>query len=155
MAFRDLVESRIQEAMAAGHFSRLRGEGRPQRFDNNEDLAGDNWLGFKILRDADLLPEWLMLARDIERAQERLDRIDRRHDELTATVRASGRWESAFPAIARLRSEYETEARALRRMQDRFNHDAPSIRLERPAIWVEHHLARLDARVSSPLASTR
>src|SRR5690606_34884129 len=120
------------------------GEGRPQRFDNREDLAGDNWLGFKMLRDADMLPEWLMLARDIERAQAELDRIDRRHEELTDTVRASGRWEVAYPGIARLRAEYETAARTLRRMQDRFNHDAPSIKLERPAIWVEHHLARLD-----------
>lgn len=151
MAYRDLVESRIQEAMAAGHFSNLRGEGQRQRYDDAESLAGEQWLGHKMLKDANLLPEWLMLARDIERALEQLASLDRSHAELTDSARETGRWESTLPAISRLRAKYEEQARAVRRMQDRFNHDAPSIRLERPAIWVEHHLDRLDCRLSCPL----
>lgn len=152
MAYRDLVESRIQEAMAAGQFANLRGQGKRQLFNDSDSLAGDQWLGYKILRDGDLLPEWLMLAKDIERAQHRLNAIDRRHAELADSARAAGSWEVAFPALMRLRSQFETQGREVRRMQDRFNHDAPSIRLERPAIWVEYHLDRLDARLSCPIA---
>jgi hypothetical protein len=148
MNFAELVETRIQEAIEAGAFEGLEGVGRPLANDASEQLAGDNWMGFKILRNANLLPPWLELAREIEAAEARLAAIDRRHAEWVSLAAASGDWKRLGPAIARLRTQYEEAARSLRKQQDRFNVDSPGISLERPGVWVEHELERLDARVA-------
>lgn len=147
MPYEDLVESRIQDAMAAGAFSRLKGEGKPFAFGPDHELAGEQWAGHHILQNGGMLPEWLMLAREIELDQERLRELDRRHEELVAGVATADDWGRVAVAIRQAQSAFETAARALRRKQDRFNHDAPSMALERPGIWVEHHLERLTARL--------
>jgi Domain of unknown function (DUF1992) len=148
MSMEDLIESRISDAMAAGAFEGLRGAGKPFRFDPRESLgAGEDWLGHKILQNGDLLPPWLMLAKEIERETTLLAEVDKRHAEWVGIASASGQWHRHAGALRRLRADYEGRARALRRKQDRFNMDAPSIALERPGIWVERELLRLDDRL--------
>ena len=64
--------------MAAGAFDNLPGRGKPFVWNNEaESAAGDNWLGFKLLRDGGYLPEWLNLGREIEIDLEALAVIDR------------------------------------------------------------------------------
>ena len=151
VSIEEIIESRIQEAMTAGFFSNLPGEGKPLVFDKAEQLAGDQWMGYKLLRDASLLPEWLMLAKDIERALDELSEIDGLHAAHVELARTTGNWEYYFPAIAHERERFEKLARETRRKQDRYNHDAPSLHLERPGIWVERRLERMDQRIASPL----
>jgi hypothetical protein len=146
----EVIESRIQEAMKAGVFSNLPGEGKPLVFDKAEQLAGDQWMGFKLLRDASLLPEWLMLAKEIERSVNELAEIESRHGAHVAMARETGDWERYFPAILHERERFVQLARETRAKQDQFNFDAPSVHLERPGIWIERRLERMDARVSSP-----
>lgn len=143
MGLEELIESRIQEAMAAGAFEGLKGAGAPFDRDPAKDLAGDQSMGFTILQNGGLLPEWLMLAREIEAETERLAALDRRHAEWVALAAETGQWEKHRPALRNLRHSYEAAARALRKKQDRYNMDAPMVALERPGIWVEHHLQRL------------
>jgi len=150
-----MIESRIQDAVAAGLFSNLPGEGKPLAPVDDEGLAGDNWLGFKMLKDANILPAWLELAKEIETDAQKLDAIDSRHAEWVDLAHESGDWRRFRPALDRLRAQYAERAFALRRKQDRFNHDAPGIRLERPGIWVEHHLARLEERERAARALER
>jgi hypothetical protein len=145
MSLERAIESQIQEAMAAGLFDNLPGAGRPLRFDGNEN--DPNWLGHHILKNANVLPGWLELARDIERALERLAAIDDAHRRLCEQAAATGDWEGHRTAILHARQRYETLAREIRRQQDRFNLDAPGIRTERPGIWVEYQLEQLDARI--------
>ncbi len=135
--------------MAAGAFDNLQGADEPLRFSAAEQLAGDNWLGFHILRNGGMLPAWLGLAREIEDDQRRLDVLDARHADVVAVAAETGDWPAYVRAIRHYRRAFEDGARALRKKQDRFNHDAPGIRTERPAIWVEYHLERLDARLRS------
>lgn len=139
MSHQDLVENRIQDAIAAGHFSGLPGEGAPLRF----DPAGENWLGYKILRDSGSLPAWLLLAREIERAEHDLRRLEARYTEWVHLARHSGRWGSHAAGLQNLARRIREAALALRRMQDRYNIEAPSLALERPGLWVEHRLAAL------------
>jgi hypothetical protein len=155
VGYLEAVDARIRDALAAGQFSGLPGEGKPLQFRPEESLAGDNWIGFKVLQNGGLIPEWLNAGRDIELARERLADVDRRHAELIDGARRSDAWESTWLAIRGLRDEYETRARELRKMQEKFNWDAPGRLSQRPPIWVEYHLERLDARLSSPLGSSR
>lgn len=145
MSLERAIESQIQEAMAAGLFDNLPGAGRPLRLEGNEN--DPNWLGHHILKNANVLPEWLELARDIERGLQRLASIDDAHRRLCEQAATTGDWEGHHLAIRHARQRYETLAREVRRLQDRFNLEAPGIRTERPGIWVEYQLERLDARI--------
>jgi hypothetical protein len=149
MSLQRLAESRLNEAIQAGLLDDLRLAGTPLAYDPADDLAGDDRLGFRVLKNGGMLPEWLTLAREIETAERELAALDARHREWVAAASASGDWGRYQPILDRLRDSYEQHARALRRKQDRFNLDAPSIALERPAIWVEYHLQRLDQRVQA------
>lgn len=148
MSYLRLVEDRIREAAESGAFAHLPGAGKPLAFDERDALAGDDALGYRMLRNANMLPAWLALAREIEQRWRELDRLDARHETLVAHIARSGDWERGDSLIAAARGAYEAAARALRREQDRFNMDAPGIALERPGIWVEFHLERLDRRAA-------
>ncbi|HMO53109.1 MAG TPA: DUF1992 domain-containing protein [Tepidiformaceae bacterium] len=147
MSLEKAIESQIQEAMAAGAFDNLPGAGKPQEFTLAEQLAGDNWLGFKMLQNGGMVPVWLDAGREIEKDLERLQRIDDNHASLCAQAARHGHWDAFRPSIARARERYEELARQVRKKQDRFNNDAPGPRTQRPALWVEYHLERLDRRV--------
>ncbi|MEO9255833.1 MAG: DUF1992 domain-containing protein, partial [Tepidiformaceae bacterium] len=88
MSFDQLIESQIQEAMEAGAFDNLPGAGKPLQFTDQERMAGDNWLGYKVLQNGGMLPEWLSLAREIELDREAIDRADAQHAELVALAAA-------------------------------------------------------------------
>ena len=103
-------------------------------------------LGFKMLENGGYVPEWLNLGREIEIDLEALALIDRNHQEYCDNSKTPSDWRAAGPALDRLRQSYEKKAREIRKKQDRFNHDAPGIRSQRPAIWVEYHLERLTER---------
>jgi len=147
MGLEQLIETQIQEAMEAGAFDHLPGAGKPLAWSDLERLAGDNWLGYKVLQNGGMLPDWLGLARDIERDQEQLTSLDQRHAALCESAVAEGDWPRYLPGLHSLVSRYEELARELRKKQDRFNMNAPSLRSERPAIWVEYHIERLRARM--------
>ena len=147
MKFEQLVENRILEAIEAGVFEGLAGERAPLPRRDADRLAGDLWLAHHIFGNAGTLPEWLDLARTIERDRERLATIEGDHGALVERARKTGEWRRLAPLIAERRREFRRAARALRAKQDRYNMEAPSVANERPAIWVEERLRRLDARV--------
>ncbi|MEX0783008.1 MAG: DUF1992 domain-containing protein [Dehalococcoidia bacterium] len=147
MSFEKLIERRIRDAVAEGAFDNLKGTGQPLHLSDAENLAGENWLGYKILQNGDLLPDWLMLAKEIEVDRERLAALDARHADAVALAASSGDWPAHAASIQRRRDAFEQAACDLRCKQDRYNQSAPSMHLERAGIWVEHHLARLDARL--------
>ena len=144
-----LIESQIQDAMAAGAFSNLPGAGKPLPPTDAEKLAGENWLGFKVLQNGGMLPEWLTLGREVELEQEALDRIDAEHRQLVNAATETGDWPRFEPAIAYAERRFAERARELRKKQDRFNVKAPGPRSQRPGIWVEFHVERLQRRVAA------
>ena len=153
MSFDKLIESKIQDAIKAGSFNGLRGEGQPLRGIRPTDaLAGENWLGFKILENGDMLPLWLTLGREIELDSHAVDRLEAQYLDWVGLAGATGDWERYAPALRRARKRFCTAARELRSKQDRFNIDAPSIRLERPQIWVEGRMERVDAKLRAARA---
>ncbi len=147
MRFERLVERRILGAMEEGAFKGLAGEGRPLPPRDAGRLAGDLRLAHHVLANANALPEWLELARDIERDAARLDDIEREHAALVRRAAGDGGWRALAPRIAERRRAFAEAARALRARQDRYNLEAPGILAERPGVWVEERLRRLDARV--------
>lgn len=148
MGFRGPVESQILEAMAAGLFDGLPGAGKP--LDLDDAGGGDDWAAFRVLRNNGLLPDWLMQGRAIEQALSRLAAVDREHEAACALPLSGPEAQAArCDAIARARSRYIALAHEIRAMQERFNRDAPGARSQRPALWVEYHVERLDRRAAA------
>ncbi|MEP6871928.1 MAG: DUF1992 domain-containing protein [Anaerolineaceae bacterium] len=143
MSFEKVIESLIQEAIAQGAFDNLPGAGKPLPLDHQELMAGENWLGYKVLLNGGLVPEWLGLGQEIERDLQKLRQIESQHQSLIDLPAASGDWDRHRVALAHTFKRYEDHARSIRRKQDSYNLTAPGRLTERPALWVEHHLERL------------
>ena len=145
MGLEKLVESQINEAIASGAFDHLAGAGRPLPPPSDaEKLAGDHWMGFKVLQNGGMVPEWLALGREIERDCEELARRERIY--LETCDAASEAREGLDRAAAHALARYETLAHEIRKKQERFNFKAPGPRSQRPPIWVEFHVERLAGR---------
>ena len=144
MSFEKLVESRIRESLDAGAFIGLRGEGQPLKTNGAEALAGDDWMGFHILQSADALPVWLLLGREIEHDLLELQHRRERYRRLYAAARRSGKAETFNLDLEIRREAYRALAIAIRRKQDQFNLSAPGRLSERPGLWVEYEVAKLD-----------
>src|SRR5687768_13159595 len=81
----DLTERRIRAAQDEGLFDNLPGRGRPLALDDNP-LAGDMQVGFRLLKNAGFAPDWIELDKEIraevEALRERRERAPRRVAEL-------------------------------------------------------------------------
>jgi hypothetical protein len=149
VGYESVVDQQIKEAIAAGAFDNLPGAGQPLRWSEAEQLAGDSWLGYKMLQNGGMLPEWLGLAREIESDLEKLEGLDRQHEQICALAVADGAWEREAAALCHVTGKFEELARSIRRRQDRWNISAPGIRSQRPGLWVEYHLERLRQRIAA------
>ena len=65
-ALRRVAERRIEEAMEEGKFDNLPGKGKPIVFDDDPMTPPHLRLVNRILKNANILPEWLQIYRDIE-----------------------------------------------------------------------------------------
>ncbi|MEP7215330.1 MAG: DUF1992 domain-containing protein [Anaerolineaceae bacterium] len=143
MSFEKVIESAIQEAIAEGMFDNLPGAGKPLPFNDQELMAGENWLGYKVLLNGGMVPGWLDLGHQIESDLQKLRQLESQHQSLIDLAVSTGDWERNRIALGHALKRYEDHARSVRRKQDNYNLSAPGMRTERPAIWVEHHLERL------------
>ncbi len=98
-----IVEEQIRDAQQNGEFDDLAGQGKPLQYDDDETaLEGDLKMAHHILKNADALPFWIELDKEIRARQEYC------HDLLAQIHTASS------PAIRRkLVSDYRTEAKAV------------------------------------------
>jgi hypothetical protein len=90
--FEKLVEKRIQEAYDNGEFDNLPGKGKPL---NLEDLSGipeDLRMGFKVLKNAGVLPEEMQLKKEIYNLEQLISASDLNPQDLdTAKAKLVGK----------------------------------------------------------------
>jgi len=129
--WRILAERRIEEAIAAGAFEGLSGEGKPLRLQGYPH-ADPAWrLAFHILENAGLRPRWVELTIEV---RERL-RQER------AQFEADLCREAAQEAARRRYAECLTEVNAL---IDELNLLAPCDHFRRPRLSIEREITRLE-----------
>ncbi len=68
----EIVEQIIQDAIRAGEFSNLAGQGKPLKLDDDRSTPEHLRLAHKLLKDNDLAPDWIMEGRSLEEARVRL-----------------------------------------------------------------------------------
>lgn len=62
-----IVEEKITDAMERGDFDNLPGMGKPLRLEFDRLVPIEHRLAYRIMRDNDLLPEWISLLKEVEK----------------------------------------------------------------------------------------
>jgi len=138
-AWRDLVEQRIQEAMAAGAFDNLPGQGRPLDLTRNPYLDPALELAFGLLKNSGYLPEWI--ARDKE-IREELEAARARLRAAWTQRRANPADDRAWQAAV---ARFEETLAQLNRKIDDLNLIVPAVQCQRLRLRLEDELRRLEA----------
>ena len=74
--FDRIIEERIRRAQQKGEFENLEGTGKPLVFENDNHVAGELRLAYKILKNADCLPHEVELKKEIERTEDLLNGME-------------------------------------------------------------------------------
>lgn len=75
MNLRAVVERRLQEAWEKGKFRNLRGEGEPQKIEENPFEDPEMRLAHKVLSNAGYCPPWMELMKEIDRESAQAQRV--------------------------------------------------------------------------------
>ena len=70
--FNKIVEERIRKAQKKGDFDNLKGSGEPLDLLNDQAVAEELRLAYKILKNADCLPPEIELKKEIQQTEELL-----------------------------------------------------------------------------------
>jgi hypothetical protein len=87
-----IAERKIQEGIEEGKFDNLPGKGKPIVFENEMAMPPHLRLANKILKNANVLPDWIQIRKDILAEREEVDRLRarlmREHQNRSARVAA-------------------------------------------------------------------
>jgi hypothetical protein len=70
--FERIAENRILEAMEAGLFDNLEGQGRPLKLEDESHIPPELRMAYKILKNADCLPPELQVRKEVVQLQDLL-----------------------------------------------------------------------------------
>lgn len=133
----DLIEQRIQEAMANGEFDNLRGKGKPLAFAANPYLDPGQELAFGLLQNNGIAPEWIErdkeIRREIEAARLRLRGV---WEEYQAQSIDESIWQAAV-------AQFEEALQKINHKIDSFNLMVPIVTNQRFRLHREGELRRI------------
>ena len=67
-----IIEEKIREAMRNGDFDNLPGAGKPLALDDDSHIPEDLRAGYRMLKNAGMIPEEMQLRKDVVRLQDLL-----------------------------------------------------------------------------------
>lgn len=134
--FESWLDTQIREAQERGDFDNLAGSGEPLApADQNEAFAGDDALGLRLLKNAEALPAWIELNKEIRAERAICQRILGYY---TAEPDRDRR--------ARFARDYRRRASELNQKIDRYNLIVPAPHLEQIRLFIEQDLRDADWR---------
>lgn len=70
--WQSLIDQQLEEARANGLFENLPGTGKPLDLSEDPNTPDDMKLAYKILKDNDVIPEWMEEGKALEAGREKL-----------------------------------------------------------------------------------
>ena len=67
-----LIDEQIQDAIRKGQFADLPGQGKPLKLDDDSNVPSHLRMAHKLMRDNDLMPDWMAQGQELDTAHERL-----------------------------------------------------------------------------------
>jgi len=155
-----IAEGKIQEAMEEGKFDNLPGKGKPIVFDDDPMTPPHLRMVNRILRNANVLPEWMQIFRDIETERKQLLELHRK------VIRENGKWaarlarQPQMPGVAhqyslwhaKARSDYLKLLKSINSSILKFTLVAPSTAQPMASHKIDAEMAVFDADVLSHLS---
>lgn len=68
------IDKLLRDAQQSEEWKNLPGEGRPLAMDNDRHTPADQRMAFKILKDNDMAPSWIMDGKELEAKREKIER---------------------------------------------------------------------------------
>lgn len=62
----NIADEHIQEAMRRGDFDNLKGAGKPLNFDDETGIPEEWRMAYRIMKDNEIVPEWISLRKEIQ-----------------------------------------------------------------------------------------
>ncbi|MBI5670312.1 MAG: DUF1992 domain-containing protein [Chloroflexi bacterium] len=123
------IDKAIRQAIEDGQMDNLPGAGKPLRLDNDPHTPDDVKMAYKILKDNDLAPDWMLTGRELAEREQKL------RDQVQRAARAYQAGLTDADSAARIRAE-----RAWNRAQQklaldiaRYNRDLATYNLKAPS----------------------
>jgi DnaJ family protein C protein 28 len=66
------IDKMLRDAQQSSEWQNLPGEGRPLNLDDNPYAPADQKLAYKILKDNDMSPAWIMDGKELEATREKI-----------------------------------------------------------------------------------
>ena len=66
------IDEQIKDAMRQGHFTNLPGAGKPLKLDNEAHVPEPMRMANKLMRDNDLVPDWMAQGKELDAEREKL-----------------------------------------------------------------------------------
>ena len=147
-----IADRKIKEAMDAGEFDNLVGKGEPIRIEDDPFTPPEVRVAHKLLKNANALPQWLQMEKDIEREREGVAPYIERG--LRAVAQGKNQASKARVA-ARLRSETRDRIDLVNTLILKYNEIAPAScqRVFAP-FAMKRELATLDERIEALIESS-
>lgn len=117
-----VAERKIQEAMEAGEFDNLPGRGQPLDLDVNPFESPTQRVVNRLLKNAQALPEWMQIERDIDRETREVGEARAR---ALRAVQHTNNPDSRRRIVARVRDETWERLDLLNTMILKYNFVAP------------------------------
>ena len=67
-----MIDEQIQDAMRKGQFADLPGAGKPLKLDDESHMPEHLRMAHKMLRDNDLVPDWMAQGQELDAARDKL-----------------------------------------------------------------------------------
>ncbi|MCB1739442.1 MAG: DUF1992 domain-containing protein [Gammaproteobacteria bacterium] len=109
-AFYNLIEQRIQDAMARGEFDELEGQGKPLKLDDDSQVPEDMRAAYRVLKNAGFIPEEATLRGDINRLEAEIEALADSDDQARV---------NAYKRLALLRARLDGRGQAARSVTGR------------------------------------
>jgi hypothetical protein len=149
--FELIADRKIRDAMEEGRFDDLPGKGKPLNLDFDSRVPPEQRMALRLMREANLLPDWIQLDKEIRQRQERI----RARTEAYAQRREADRQRAGEdPAAIRLldgrRDDFliyaAKDLRDLNGVIDRFNLIVPALSRQRLRLKLPVVMSELEER---------
>jgi len=142
------IDRQIRKAMEQGEFDNLPGEGKPLSLQEDENTPNEMRMAYKILRENDLAPEWIMQGKAIDaKIDVLLDRLNRAASAYRAALNAPDATASSRASADRswhtVQAKLTASAAKLNQEIAAYNLKIPAGIIHKLTLNIQHEISRV------------
>jgi DnaJ family protein C protein 28 len=149
----ELADDHIEKAMEAGAFDNLPGAGKPLQLEHDRLVPEEYRLAYRIMRDNDIQPEWIMLQKGIiaatEQARRALWQTAQRYYTVQEKLQGQQDYHSVSQRLAVMderdeaKEAFRQAAHKINQQVRQFNLKVPFSHLTRDLLDADHEIGRV------------